>query len=324
MAKDGDLGPFVARLSRLADAWSTNQVRNSAPERSMKLAPIVKVRPIAIAGCSKMRRASSSPRSPKSRTSLAATPMSMTASGRSGKRVSQYGSRLLAIPLGEATPSRSRRIRSCIVAPAGPVPAVRPSRSGRGPARRPSRPGPGTVEPWPSCVANSACTEPSVLHRRSAGRVTPPRRHHEVRTRTPAPRPARRPRRHQDRRHRRRTSRPVVGMGDGPPPRARCAAAPWATPAAPDGRLPAAQDIVLDPLIALTVAATATTRIPVGTDVLVTPWYPPVLARPQSGRTRSGQPGQARRRPRPGLVDRRVRGRRHLDGWPRAVPGGDP
>ncbi len=44
-----------------------------------------------------------------------------------------------------------------------------------------------------------------------------------------------------------------------------------------DGALPAAQQTVIDPLVALTVAATITDRIAVGTDVLVAPWYAPVL-----------------------------------------------
>jgi probable F420-dependent oxidoreductase len=48
-------------------------------------------------------------------------------------------------------------------------------------------------------------------------------------------------------------------------------------PGSRDGVLPAAQHIVIDPLIALTVAATVTERIAIGTDVLVAPWYPPVL-----------------------------------------------
>jgi probable F420-dependent oxidoreductase len=50
-----------------------------------------------------------------------------------------------------------------------------------------------------------------------------------------------------------------------------------AYPGSADGRLPAAQDVVLDPLVALTVAAAVTDRIGVGTDVLVAPWYSPVL-----------------------------------------------
>ena len=50
-----------------------------------------------------------------------------------------------------------------------------------------------------------------------------------------------------------------------------------AYPGSADGLLPAAQDVVLDPLVALTVAATVTDRIGVGTDVLVAPWYSPVL-----------------------------------------------
>jgi probable F420-dependent oxidoreductase len=48
-------------------------------------------------------------------------------------------------------------------------------------------------------------------------------------------------------------------------------------PASPDGVLPGEQGIVLDPIVALTLAATATTRIGLGTSVLVAPWYPPVL-----------------------------------------------
>lgn len=48
-------------------------------------------------------------------------------------------------------------------------------------------------------------------------------------------------------------------------------------PGRSDGTLPAAQQTVIDPLVALTVAATVTERIGIGTDVLVAPWYPPVL-----------------------------------------------
>lgn len=48
-------------------------------------------------------------------------------------------------------------------------------------------------------------------------------------------------------------------------------------PGSADGALPKEQQIVLDPLVALTVAAAVTERISVGTDVLVAPWYPPVL-----------------------------------------------
>lgn len=48
-------------------------------------------------------------------------------------------------------------------------------------------------------------------------------------------------------------------------------------PGRSDGTLPAAQQTVIDPLVALTVAATVTKRIAIGTDVLVAPWYPPVL-----------------------------------------------
>ena len=48
-------------------------------------------------------------------------------------------------------------------------------------------------------------------------------------------------------------------------------------PGRTDGRLPAEQQRVLDPLITLTLAAAVTNRIRLGTDVLVAPWYPPVL-----------------------------------------------
>jgi probable F420-dependent oxidoreductase len=48
-------------------------------------------------------------------------------------------------------------------------------------------------------------------------------------------------------------------------------------PGSTDGALPSAQRTVIDPLVALTVAATVTERIGIGTDVLVAPWYPPVL-----------------------------------------------
>jgi probable F420-dependent oxidoreductase len=51
----------------------------------------------------------------------------------------------------------------------------------------------------------------------------------------------------------------------------------FAYPGRSDGALPAAQQTVIDPLVALTVAATVTDRITVGTDVLVAPWYAPVL-----------------------------------------------
>ncbi|MCU1376931.1 MAG: putative hydride transferase [Actinomycetia bacterium] len=48
-------------------------------------------------------------------------------------------------------------------------------------------------------------------------------------------------------------------------------------PAAPDGVLPLEQHTVLDPLGVLTLAATVTSNIRVGTNVLVAPWYPAVL-----------------------------------------------
>ena len=51
-------------------------------------------------------------------------------------------------------------------------------------------------------------------------------------------------------------------------------------PGTSDGRLPPAQHVVFDPLVTLTVAASVTERMRLGTDVLVAPWYAPVpLAR---------------------------------------------
>lgn len=50
-----------------------------------------------------------------------------------------------------------------------------------------------------------------------------------------------------------------------------------AYPPSPDGALPAEQYTSLDPLVTLTVAASVTTRIRIGTSVLVAPWYPPAL-----------------------------------------------
>ncbi|MCU1457436.1 MAG: hydride transferase 1 [Actinomycetia bacterium] len=50
-----------------------------------------------------------------------------------------------------------------------------------------------------------------------------------------------------------------------------------AYPAAPDGVLPEEQATVLDPIGTLTLAAAVTERVRVGTNVLVGPWYPPVL-----------------------------------------------
>ena len=48
-------------------------------------------------------------------------------------------------------------------------------------------------------------------------------------------------------------------------------------PGKEDGRLPAEQGVVLDPIGTLILAAAVTERIRVGTSVLVAPWYPPVL-----------------------------------------------
>jgi probable F420-dependent oxidoreductase len=50
-----------------------------------------------------------------------------------------------------------------------------------------------------------------------------------------------------------------------------------AYPGRQDGTLPDAQQTVIDPLVALTLAASVTERVTVGTDVLVAPWYAPVL-----------------------------------------------
>lgn len=50
-----------------------------------------------------------------------------------------------------------------------------------------------------------------------------------------------------------------------------------AYPATADGLLPPEMGIMLDPIVTLTVAATATERVRLGTSVLVAPWYPPVL-----------------------------------------------
>lgn len=48
-------------------------------------------------------------------------------------------------------------------------------------------------------------------------------------------------------------------------------------PASADGSLPAWMTSVVDPLVALTAAASVTSTIRLGTSVLVAPWYPPVL-----------------------------------------------
>jgi probable F420-dependent oxidoreductase len=50
-----------------------------------------------------------------------------------------------------------------------------------------------------------------------------------------------------------------------------------AYPGRRDGTLPLAQHTVIDPLVALTVAATVTDCVAIGTDVLVAVWYAPVL-----------------------------------------------
>jgi probable F420-dependent oxidoreductase len=50
-----------------------------------------------------------------------------------------------------------------------------------------------------------------------------------------------------------------------------------AYPASADGTLPPEQRTAIDPMVALSVAATVTDRIRLGTSVLVAPWYPPVV-----------------------------------------------
>ena len=48
-------------------------------------------------------------------------------------------------------------------------------------------------------------------------------------------------------------------------------------PASADGVLPLEQHVVLDPIVALTIAATVTERIGLGTSVLVAPFYSPIV-----------------------------------------------
>lgn len=50
-----------------------------------------------------------------------------------------------------------------------------------------------------------------------------------------------------------------------------------AYPASADGTLPPEQRTAIDPIVGLSVAATVTDRIRLGTSVLVAPWYPPVV-----------------------------------------------
>jgi probable F420-dependent oxidoreductase len=50
-----------------------------------------------------------------------------------------------------------------------------------------------------------------------------------------------------------------------------------AYPASADGTLPPEQRTAIDPIVALSVSATVTDRIRLGTSVLVAPWYPPVV-----------------------------------------------
>jgi probable F420-dependent oxidoreductase len=50
-----------------------------------------------------------------------------------------------------------------------------------------------------------------------------------------------------------------------------------AYPGSADGTLPPEQHTAIDPIVALSVAATVTDRIRLGTSVLVAPWYPPVV-----------------------------------------------
>ena len=48
-------------------------------------------------------------------------------------------------------------------------------------------------------------------------------------------------------------------------------------PGNPEGLLPAAMSVALDPLVTLATVAASTTRIRLGTNVLVAPWYRPAL-----------------------------------------------
>ncbi len=48
-------------------------------------------------------------------------------------------------------------------------------------------------------------------------------------------------------------------------------------PGTPDGSLPPEHHRVLDPVVALATAAAVTERVRIGTNVLVAPWYPPLL-----------------------------------------------
>jgi probable F420-dependent oxidoreductase len=50
-----------------------------------------------------------------------------------------------------------------------------------------------------------------------------------------------------------------------------------AYPTSADGTVPPEQHTAIDPIVALSVAATVTDRIRLGASVLVAPWYPPVL-----------------------------------------------
>jgi hypothetical protein len=50
-----------------------------------------------------------------------------------------------------------------------------------------------------------------------------------------------------------------------------------AYPASADGTLPREQRTAIDPIVALSVAATVTDRIRLGTSILVAPWYPAVV-----------------------------------------------
>jgi probable F420-dependent oxidoreductase len=48
-------------------------------------------------------------------------------------------------------------------------------------------------------------------------------------------------------------------------------------PGTPDGALPPEHATAMDPLVTLTLAAAVTSRVRLGTSVLVAPWYPPLL-----------------------------------------------
>ena len=80
-------------------------------------------------------------------------------------------------------------------------------------------------------------------------------------------------------------------------------------PATPDGSLPEYFKRCMDPVEALTFAAAHTRRITLGTSVLNMPFYNPVVLARRLATLDVLSGGRLARRPRPGLVGRRARGR---------------